>query len=427
VAQNNQTNWDFLLGRARRIGFDLFVKGTALHFAKPNLHAAPAGEVELWKDIRHLRLRMSSTGQVNDVSVQSWDSQQKKPITGHAGHGEPTARGGQQKSAGDLAQPFGTASMVLSRQPVRTQVEDDTLAKAIADDLAANALQVEMTIAGKPDFAPGAMIRLAALGNRFSGEYYVTSVTHRIGRDQTYVTDLHVSGRRGNTLRELVAAAQAGDRGGPGLAVGQVTNNSDDTNQGRVKLSLPWLDGMESNWARVVAPGGGNKRGVYWLPEVGDEVLVGFEHGDVNQPYVLGGLWNGQDSPPRGNKDVVSNGVVNQRIMQSRSGHFVMMDDTSGAETIQIVDKSGHNSIILDTTSNKITIHAQGDLELNADGDVTVSGTNIALQAKQNCALEGKAGEASLKGMTGTVQATATLAIKATAACQISGTPLALN
>src|SRR5664280_3415392 len=105
-----------------------------------------------------------------------------------------------------------------------------------------------------------------------------------------------------------------------GVVVGVVTNNQDPDGFGRVKVKFPWLSDVdESDWARVAAPMAGNKRGFYFLPEVDDEVLVAFEHGDVRFPYVLGALWNGKDAPPATNGD----GKNNVRVIQSRSGHVI--------------------------------------------------------------------------------------------------------
>ncbi len=159
-----------------------------------------------------------------------------------------------------------------------------------------------------------------------------------------------------------------------GVAVGVVTNNQDDEGLGRVKVQFPWLsDADESNWARVAAPMAGDKRGAYFLPEVGDEVLVAFEHGDVRFPYVLGALWNGKDAPPADNAD----GKNNLRVIKSRSGHLIKLNDEDGKETIEIIDKDEKNKIVIDTANKAITI--------TSDQDITLSATNgkIKLDAKE--------------------------------------------
>jgi uncharacterized protein involved in type VI secretion and phage assembly len=199
-----------------------------------------------------------------------------------------------------------------------------------------------------------------------------------------------------------------------GVAVGVVTNNQDPQGLGRVKIKFPWLsDGTESDWTKVVAFMAGNNRGAVFLPEVNDEVLVAFEHGDVNFPYVLGGLWNSRDPPPEKNQD----GKNNVRKLRSRSGHeivfcddessrkeqleirtnaghSVLLSDAAGAEQVLIKDKSGSNLIKIDSLTNTISmessmkisiksqiveIEADGIMSIKANGTLTVQGMVVKI------------------------------------------------
>jgi len=158
---------------------------------------------------------------------------------------------------------------------------------------------------------------------------------------------------------------QAQERSGRiyGVVVGLVTNNQDPENLSRVKVKFPWLsDTDESAWARVATPMAGNQRGICFLPEVNDEVLVMFEQGDVRVPYVVGALWNGKDAPPVLNDD----GQNNVRIIKSRSGHVVKLNDADGKETIEIIDKSTKNSVVIDTAKNTVTVTSDKDITLSA-------------------------------------------------------------
>ena len=116
----------------------------------------------------------------------------------------------------------------------------------------------------------------------------------------------------------------------PGVVVGFVSNNKDPMGSGRIRVKFPWLsDNDESTWAPLVTPMAGDGRGFMYIPEVDDEVMVTFEHGDIHRPYVLGGVWNGIDKPPLNSGDAVgSDGKVNKRIIKSRSGHTILLDDT---------------------------------------------------------------------------------------------------
>jgi uncharacterized protein involved in type VI secretion and phage assembly len=188
-----------------------------------------------------------------------------------------------------------------------------------------------------------------------------------------------------------------------GVAVGLVIDNKDPQALGRVRLKLPALSDDEiGHWARIAVLMAGADRGTVFLPEVGDEVLVAFEHGDIARPYVLGGLWNGQDKPPETNAD----GKNNLRLVKSRSGHLIRLDDSDGAEKIEIVDKSGGNSITVDTANNAITITSaadvtidapQGTLKLSAQTIEISSSANTEVKAQGNLTLEAS-GNTTLKG-----------------------------
>jgi uncharacterized protein involved in type VI secretion and phage assembly len=177
-------------------------------------------------------------------------------------------------------------------------------------------------------------------------------------------------------LRDLLAPADADGRCF-GVVIGVVTNNKDPDGMHRVKVRLPWLGTEdESNWARVVTFMAGGKRGGYFLPEVDDEVLVAFEHGSLEHPYVLGSLWNGKDSPPESNSD----GRNDNRSIRSRSGHIVRLCDTDGGEMIEIIDKTGQNRIRMESQSNRISIEAQGDILISSStGKVKIQGLGIEL------------------------------------------------
>ena len=190
-----------------------------------------------------------------------------------------------------------------------------------------------------------------------------------------------------------------------GVVVGVVTHNQDPDGMGRVKLLFPWLsDENESNWARVAVPMAGGGRGFYFLPEVGDEVLVSFEQGDVRFPYVVGALWNGKDAPPVSNDD----GKNNVRVIKSRSGHVVRLIDEDGKELIEIVDKSEKNSIRLDTSKNTITITADKDIVLSAaQGKITLNAQEIEIKSSANAKVEAggnldlkATGQTNVKGAT---------------------------
>jgi uncharacterized protein involved in type VI secretion and phage assembly len=208
-------------------------------------------------------------------------------------------------------------------------------------------------------------------------------------------------------LAELLPRGGESDRI-HGVVVGVVTNNQDSEGLGRVKVSFPWLaDGHESHWARIATPMAGKDRGLYFLPEVDDEVLVIFEHGRVDRPFVLGALWNGKDSAPAQNSD----GNNNLRVIRSRSGHTITLDDTEGAARITIADSTQKNTVVFDSAANAIAVTSEKDLVLKAKGDITLesSGGDVSIKCvKLSVAAQQYSLVADQKG---TVEATAGLAL----------------
>ncbi len=171
-----------------------------------------------------------------------------------------------------------------------------------------------------------------------------------------------------------------------GVTIGIVTNNQDPKGQGRVRVQLPWLAAnAETFWARVVTPMAGKDRGLYFLPEVNDEVLVAFEHGRLEFPYILGALWNGEDTPPATNND----GKNSMRLIKSRTGHTIQLDDSEEDAKIAIQDSSGKNRIVLSTQDNTLSITTDGDITIqSSNGKLTLQGKGIELRSDAEVKIE---------------------------------------
>jgi uncharacterized protein involved in type VI secretion and phage assembly len=236
-------------------------------------------------------------------------------------------------------------------------------------------IEAEGTCSGDPRLVAGASVEITEVGTHFSGTYFVTSTTHIYSARESYTTRFSISALHQTTLLGLLTPEEP--TGPPmGLCIGIVTDNNDYEGLGRVKVKYPWLSNEHtSDWARVIAPGGGAKRGIEFLPEINDEVLVGFEMGDVHFPYVLGGLWNGKDALP---EKVTSRGKVQKRLIRSRLGHTITLDDSEGGGGITIEDKNG-NKVVLDSEANSLTIKAKGSITIDAGKEVTIKGKMINL------------------------------------------------
>ena len=196
-----------------------------------------------------------------------------------------------------------------------------------------------------------------------------------------------------------------------GVEIAIVTNVKDPQKQGRVKICLPRLPGKpETDWARVCQPAAGPGRGFYWLPHVHDEVLVVFERGEAHRPYVLGAVWNGKDQPM---KDAYTDENTTA-MLQTKSGHQIILDDAKDAEKIVIGDKSGKRTVTFDVKNAKFLIEAvEGDLELHAAKKIVFQCEDLEVKATKKGKVEiGTKFDLTVKGK-GQIKAGPVLNLKA--------------
>jgi len=193
-------------------------------------------------------------------------------------------------------------------------------------------------------------------------------------------------------LDALLNARQPQGWGGlfHGVYPALVTDIKDPDNQGRVKVSLPWLPDTAGAacelWARLATFMAGNNRGAWFIPDVDDEVLLAFEAGELRRPYVIGALWNGQDSPP---ETMDGSGQNNKKVLRSRNGVKVTLDDQSGQETMiletpggqKVTLKDGPGSVqIEDSNGNSIKLESAG-VTVTASAKVTVNASIVEVSA----------------------------------------------
>lgn len=232
-----------------------------------------------------------------------------------------------------------------------------------------------------------------------------------------------------------------------GVVTALVTNTKDPDKRGRVKIKYGWLGEAktaESNWARVATFMAGNDRGAHFLPEVDDEVLVCFEHGNINHPYIIGALYNSTDKVVEKNE----NGENNLRIIKSRSGHKITLDDTKDKEKMIIEDKSNNRSITFDVKENKIdikndedkgtiTIDAKGDItidseakitiksssgiDLTSDGDINLSGNKVSIKSKSTMEIDSSSSLKAKSKTTMNLEASTSLTAKGSSSAKVEG------
>ncbi|NJN85502.1 MAG: VgrG-related protein [Leptolyngbyaceae cyanobacterium SL_7_1] len=376
VFQENQTNMAFLRERAARLGFELFVQDGKLHFRKPKID----GEVRLrWlTDLHSFRVKATSTEQVKAIEVRAWDYREKRAIvsTRHQAQILTTTQNGKGSDTSTCFNGKPTQPMaIVVDQPVFSPQEADVMAQAVCDQVGGQFVCADAKGEGNANIRPGRVVQLEGMGSH-SGQYYVTETRHCY-QERVYLTEFSVRGI-GGTPTPLTTRPHL--QPGQTLLVGIVTDNEDPEGWGRVKVKFPTLtEDHASNWARMVAIGAANARGFDCLPEINDEVLVAFEHGDIHRPYVLGGVWNGRDTPPVAVRQSVQDGKVRLRTFKTRAGHQLQFIDDDPDAGIQITTAGGQQ-IYLKDSDGSVQITANGSLNLTAKGNVAIAAPTISLR-----------------------------------------------
>jgi uncharacterized protein involved in type VI secretion and phage assembly len=434
VTQANLSDFDFLKARAREIGFEMTVMDGKVHFTSPVQSGEGPGQGRLGSDdplqlvlgqsLIEFRPRVTASEQVDHVQVRGWDPTQKKVLVGTAPAATESVK--LPSDPATVARKFGGPSFVACDRPLATQREVDAAAKAIADQIASAFAEAEGVARGNQRLKAGLPISISMVGAPFCGKYTLTHTRHVFAPHHEYLTHFTVSGRQERSLLGLISmggtngSASAGGPPVTGVVIAQVTNNEDPNQLGRVKLSFPWLsEDYESDWARVAHLGAGPSSGAAWLPEVGDEVLVAFEFGEVRRPYVVGGLWNGSDKPTH-LEGIFDHGRLKQRGFVSRRGHKVLFLDDAQKSGITLLSSDGKLKVNLDETGGQIEISCQGKVKVSSMESMTLeSQQDIAIRAQTGISIESQA-QLSLKGEVG-------LTASSSAETAISGAIVKIN
>ena len=457
VSQAGETDWDFLARLGRASGREVLVRAGKFSYAASSAAAgAPAAGgtqqrnplvLQAGKDLLRFRSVLTSAQQAGTVEVRGWDVATKKALVATA-PARTTSADLPTVSPAALAKKFGDPVHVSTDVPHRTQAEVDEAAKALAEQLAGTFAELEGLARGNPEVRAGAAISVDGLGEPFDGKYTVTTSRHRFDPATGYTTQFTVSGRQDRSLLGLASGGGRAPSSQPGVVVGVVSDANDPQHAGRVRLTFPWLSAdYVSDWARTVQPGAGKDRGWAVLPEVGDEVLVAFEQGDVSRPMVLGGLYNGVDTLPAGQGDLVDGGTgaVRRRSMVSRRGHRIDLLDADGqSEGVRLATKDDRLTLTLDHVGTTITVHADGKVLVEGSQGVTIDassaamelkGGSIALKATNGVTVDGGGGAVSvttgaalsLSGSTAKLEGSATTEVKGGGLCSVSAAMVKIN
>ena len=417
ICQSNVTDWDFIARLADENEMVMSVDGHGkFQFVKPkSASGAPSqntlggkGPLVLGRPeedaIRILRLRAAVTAadQVGKVEARGWDVTNKQELTATA-RAASNPGISNSTSPGKAAGQFTPAKLVATDTPYDRQSETEFGAESLANDVTGSFAELEVVTQGNPKLRPGVQVELATVGVPFEGKYTVTSVRHVFGDGKHYESWVTVSGRQWRSLYGLASGGSDTTPRLPSVANAIVTDVREKSGQGWVKLRFPWLDdAYVSDWTRSVQLGGKDGGGVFPL-DVGDEVLVAFDRGALDHPFVIGGLYNGRDKPTVSDAPLYD-GLKKQaarHTLSDRQGNRVdLLSQQAGRGKQGVRIASGNDKLIisLDRAKTEITVKSDGSVSITGSRSVSVeAGTSLKLHGRQSVVID-SGGPLTLKG-----------------------------
>lgn len=429
------SDWDFALSRADACGLFVFADGTKIKVKKPETSGSPVLTVTFGEDLTAFDLELTADDQFTQYEAVSWSPKTQKAV-------KVSASSPSLNKQGDL-QPKNIAAGDSLLLQTDAPTEEKAL-KQWADGMALKAglarYQGSVSFYGSAKVKPGCLIELKGLGKRFNGNMFVGSVTHTI-EDNEWLTEAGAGVSPLNITDEpdVVSPTAAGFLPGlQGLHTAVVKKLDGDPQKAqRIQIELPWLDGKSKLlWARLATMYATNGMGTYFLPEVNDEVLVGFMNADPTHPVILGSLYGEKHKPPfeyeakNNTKAIVTREKLRIEFDEEKK---VITVATPGKNTLEISD-DGKSITLTDQHKNEIKMDSGGitltshkDITLKAKGGITLDATSkISGTAKSDISLDGMNVKVQAK-VGATVKGNATAELSATGQTTVKGAMVMIN
>lgn len=405
VVQFNATDWDFVLSRVDAIGKYVFTPdGKAIGISKPNLTQTPIVMANFGSSIIEVEAEMDATHQYEAVKANSWDPGDLKMENGDANYNMLTKQG--NIDANQLADVLGNKEFQLfhSGSIEKKELIDWATAKLQRSRL--SKIRGRVKITGFGSAMPGDMILLNGLGDRFNGSAFVSGIRHEMN-DGGWTTDIQFGlPHEGFTHADEDVSAKPTSGLLPaisGLVTGIVTQlEKDPDGQSRVRVRIPVInDKDEGIWARITGLDFGNNKGTFFMPDKGDEVVLGFLNDDPRYPIILGALYSSKNAPPfplsdtNFEKGIVTKAGVKISINDEKK---IVIIETPNKNMVTISDEDKKISI-LDQNKNKLEMSTDGiiiesgkDFSIKATGDIKIEGVNVSVKASGEFKAEGSGG-----------------------------------
>lgn len=422
LVQHYCTDWDFLLARAEANGCLVVVTDGEVAVAEPVAAGPAVLKVTYGEDLIEFEAELDARHQYAEVQARAWDAKTQAVLEGASAGPARLDRQGNLQS-GELAQVLAVGPVNLQTGAALPRPALDDWAKAQQVKSGLSRVRGRMRFVGTARAAPGTLVDLAGVGDRFNGLVLTTGVSHRVERGE-WSTEVEF----GTPVEwfteqpDVVAPPAAGWVPGiEGLHVGVVLKlDADPAGEHRVQVKLP-AAGVDSVWARLMQFSASNAFGAFFVPEVGDEVLLGFLANDPACPVVLGSLYSSNHPPAQAltaENNVKSVVTRCKARIEFNDADKVVTVSTPGNNTVVLSDKN-QSIVLADQNGNTvklgqagITLQSPKDITIDAKGSVTVTAVGaVTLDAKADVKVE---------GMNVTCEAQVGLAAKGSASAELS-------
>ena len=429
------SDWDFALSRADVNGLFVLTDGKKIQVKKPDVSASPVLTVTYGNDLTAFDLELSADDQFTQYEAVSWDPNTQKTV-------KTTASLPSLNRQGDL-QPKNIAAGDNLLLQTDAPTEENAL-KQWADGMALKAglarYQGSCSFYGSAKVVPGCLIELKGLGKRFNGNMFVGSVTHTI-EDNEWITEAGAGISPINITDEADVVSPSASGFLPGLqgihAAVVKKLDGDPLKEYRIQIELPWLEGKTRLlWARLSTLYATNNSASFFLPELGDEVVIGFMNENPGHPVILGSLYGVKHKPPYEYRDKnYKKAIVTRENMQIEFDEEkkVITISTPGKNSVEISDDSKHikltdqhrNEIVMN--SDGISLSSSKDIKLKAKGNITLDATmKLNANAKQDATLEGLNVKVQAK-VGASVKANTTAELSASGQTTVKGAMVMIN
>lgn len=423
LVQFNSTDWDFILTRAEANGFVVTNQANKVTVDKPSVSGSAALVVTYGTDLMAFSATVDARNQLSSVTATAWDSTQQNMVTGTGSTQSISGQGNFTSS--DLAQVLGISDYTL--QTASTISADALTHWANGQQVKAMLSKVRgsVTFQGNASAKIDSLIELAGVGERYNGSHYIGGIHHRIEKGQWITTaELGMSPMWSAEHRDIGAPPAAGYLPPvDGLQIGVVTKlNEDPDSNYRIQIKIPTLN-SESNliWARLATYYASSGCGNFFIPEVGDEVVVGCINQDPGNPIILGSLYSSKNKMPC---ELTAENHIKSIVTKSQMK--VIFDDENSVMTLQtpngnsIVMSDKDKSIVLtDQNSNSISLSESG-ISITSNKDITISAKSaVSIESKSNTTVQAT-GDVKISGMNVSAQANTGLTLKGNATTELS-------